>query len=131
MHSWSAEGYRLSQLGRRLDDMLTIVDHQQHLAISEILDHVMQWIIAVDRNIECPSKRGRNRRGLRHLRQIDETNAIPIRSGKRVGARNGDSGFTNATRADDRDQAPAWQLGDQYGNEFAAADDARHLGWQL
>ena len=113
---------RRRQAGRRVDDVLAIVEHQQQPAVPERGDQARKRIFGADFQTEHGRDRARHQPRVAERRQIDQPDAVLISADQPLGDGEGDRGLADAAGPDDRHQALVRELCDKRCHDFLAAD---------
>jgi hypothetical protein len=115
-----ATDYLLGKHGCRIDDVLTAVEHDQHLLVPQIGRQPGEHVLRVDRQPKCGSHGARDELGISQWCQVDEPDPVLVgtngrwRLDRRLGARglapasNASSG--RATNADEWEFARGLEL---------------------
>ena len=120
----SAENRR-RQAGHRVDDVLAIVEQQEHPVVSEGGDQAGKRIFGADFQAEHGRNRARHQARVAERRQIDQPDAVFIAGDHALGDGEGDRGLADAAGPDDRHQALARKPRDERRHGFLAADHPR------
>ena len=122
---------RRRQAGRRVNDVLAIVEQQQHPIVPEGGDQAGKRIFGADFQAEHGRNRARHQARVAERRQIDQPDAVLISADHALGDGEGDRGLADAAGPDDRHQALARKLRDERRHRFLAADHPRYRERQI
>jgi len=78
LHAWSARKHVDGSLGGCADEVLTIVEHQQHALVFERADQCGERLLGVNFEPKRCSKRARDDGRVTQRRQVNEPNAVLI-----------------------------------------------------
>ena len=126
----SAENRR-RQASRRLNDVLAIVEQQQHPLVPEAATRPGKRIFGADFQAEHGRNRARHQARVAERCQIDQPDAVLIAGDHALGDGEGDRGLADASGPDDRHQALARKSRDERRHRFLAADHAGHRERQI
>ena len=122
---------RRRQAGRRLDDMLAIVEQQQHSLVSKTSDQPGKRILGADFQAEHRRNRARHQARVAERRQIGQPHAVFVIGDHALGDGEGDRRLADTTRPDDRHQALARQSRHERRHRFLAADHSSRRERQI
>ena len=114
-----------------LDDVLAVVEHEQHRLVFEGGDQTADRMLGADLRAERVSECARHQARVNDRRQIDQCGSVPMRFDQPPGDREGNRGLADSARSDDGDEAPVRQLGRDRSHDFGAVDHACHGRRQL
>lgn len=106
------------------DDVLAIVEDQQHLLVPEMREQRRQGIVGLRRQAQHQQDRGDHEIGIAERGKVDEMRGVGESLEQVVRDRHRNGGLADAARADDRDEARADELVGDGGDRIVAADHA-------
>ena len=112
------------QCSGRVDHVLTIIEHKKYFLVANKGGETAQRILGLHHKPERRCDRCRYELGIGQRGQIDEENRPVETIRQRVGNGDGDSGLSDAARADDADEPRHHQLCRYGANDGIAADHA-------
>jgi hypothetical protein len=92
------------QNGGFVDDVLAVVEHQQHPLVLQTGDQAGQRIFGADFETEHGSQRARHKARVAERRQIDQPDAMLTGGDQRLGHGDGDRGLADAAGPDNAQQ---------------------------
>ena len=126
----SAENRR-RQVGRSVNDMLAIVEQQQHPLVSKASDQAGKRILGAHFQAEHGRSRARHQAGVAERRQVDQPDAVFITCDHALGDGEGDSGLADTAGPDNCHQALVRKSRDERCHGFVAADQSNDRERQI
>ncbi len=115
----------LAERRDRIDQVLAVVDHQQHLPFSQAVDQTSLRIAFSCGQIKQRRQMRADQRGIGDGRQIHQADAVAILVEQLFSDAQGDGGLANAAGADQSDAASARQLRNQVIDQGLATNHPR------
>ncbi|MGY4299652.1 hypothetical protein ACVWXN_007747 [Bradyrhizobium sp. i1.4.4] len=104
------------------DDMLAIIQDQQHPLVAEMREQCRQRIVGLRRQAQHQQDRGDHEIGIAERGEVDEMRGIGESLEQVVRDRHRNGGLADAARADDRDEVRADELVGDGGDRIVAPD---------
>ena len=130
-YAWRSAEKRRRQAGHRLDEMLAVVEQQQHPIVSKGSDKGGKRIFGADFQTEHGRNRARHQAGVAERCQVDQPDAVFVAGDHALGDGEGDRGLADTSGPDDRHQALVRKSRGERRHRFLAADHASHCEWQI
>src|ERR1700716_1074429 len=121
----------LGQRGRRLDDMLAVVEHQEHPLIANKGEEILDRTVGIDREAQRRRDRAGDERRLIECPKIDEMNRAAKLTMLGMSDRYRYGRLADAARPDDRHEALAKQLFANRLDGFVASHHPQQASGQL
>ena len=122
---------RRRQAGHRLNDMLAVVEQQQHPVVSKGSDKGDKRIFGEYLQTQHGRNRARHQAGVAEGGQVDKPDAVFVAGDHALGDGEGDRGLADTSGSDDRHQALARKSRDERRHRFLAADHPSYSERQI
>ena len=120
--AWRSGEKRRRQAGRLLDDVLTIVEQQEHPFVSKPSQQARKRIFGSDLQAEHGRDRARHETRVTERRQIGQPDAMLVAGDQALCDGERDCGLADAAGSDDRHQALARKPREKRRHRFFTAD---------
>ncbi|XXT81092.1 hypothetical protein WME79_12420 [Sorangium sp. So ce726] len=130
-HAGRARQDTICARSRALEDVLAVVEHEQHLSVAKVLAHNGGHVRRVALKAEYLGDGIDRPIRVRQRRQVDQPDAVAKRLERRFGDGEGDGGLSDAAGAHDRDQPGLLEIASNGGDRIGAPEDARRRERQV
>ena len=102
-HTGTSPRHPESQSSSSLDDMLAVVEHQEHPFVAQQGEQAGEWILRGSIEAKCRTNGCRQQPWFADGGQIDKPNTVLETVGQPFSGRNGNAGLADTARSDKRD----------------------------
>jgi hypothetical protein len=108
-----------------IDNVQTVVEHEQHAGVAKCCDQARERILGIDVDADGSGHRARHEAWICEPPEVDLPNTILIGADQLLGRGYRDGGLADPARPDKGDEPFPWQPVDQLGDEISASEQGR------